>query len=139
MLKKLKSLIETHNDILTYLVFGVLTTVVNYLVYLPCYNLLQLSASVSNAIAWVAAVAFAYLTNKPFVFKSHDWSAKTVLPELARFLGCRIGSGVAETVILLLTVDILGWDGNIWKLVTSVLVVILNYVGSKLFVFKKSP
>jgi putative flippase GtrA len=139
MLKKLKSLIETHNDILTYLVFGVLTTVVNYLVYLPCYNLLQLSASVSNAIAWVAAVAFAYLTNKPFVFKSHDWSAKTVLPELARFLGCRIGSGVAETVILLLTVDILGWDGNIWKLATSVLVVLLNYVGSKLFVFKKSP
>ena len=139
MLKKLKSLIETHNDILTYLVFGVLTTVVNYLVYLPCYNLLQLSASVSNAIAWVAAVAFAYLTNKPFVFKSHDWSAKTVLPELARFLGCRIGSGIAETVILLLTVDILGWDGNIWKLVTSVLVVLLNYVGSKLFVFKKSP
>lgn len=139
MLKKLKSLIETHNDILTYLVFGVLTTVVNYLVYLPCYNLLQLSASVSNAIAWVAAVAFAYLTNKPFVFKSHDWSAKTVLPELARFLGCRIGSGVAETVILLLTVDILGWDGNILKLATSVLVVLLNYVGSKLFVFKKSP
>ena len=139
MLKKLKSLMETHNDILTYLVFGVLTTVVNYLVYLPCYNLLQLSASVSNAIAWVAAVAFAYLTNKPFVFKSHDWSAKTVLPELARFLGCRIGSGVAETVILLLTVDILGWDGNIWKLATSVLVVLLNYVGSKLFVFKKSP
>ena len=139
MLKKLKSLIETHNDILTYLVFGVLTTVVNYLVYLPCYNLLQLSASVSNAIAWVAAVAFAYLTNKPFVFKSHDWSAKTVLPELARFLGCRIGSGIAETVILLLTVDILGWDGNIWKLATSVLVVLLNYVGSKLFVFKKSP
>ena len=112
MLKKLKSLIETHNDILTYLVFGVLTTVVNYLVYLPCYNLLQLSASVSNAIAWVAAVAFAYLTNKPFVFKSHDWSAKTVLPELARFLGCRIGSGVAETVILLLTVDILGWTAT---------------------------
>ena len=139
MLKKLKSLIETHNAILTYLVFGVLTTVVNYLVYLPCYNLLQLSASVSNAIAWVAAVAFAYLTNKPFVFKSHDWSAKTVLPELARFLGCRIGSGVAETMILLLTVDILGWDGNIWKLATSVLVVLLNYVGSKLFVFKKSP
>lgn len=139
MLKKLKSIIAAHYDILTYLVFGVFTTVVNYLVYLPCYNLLQLSASVSNAIAWVAAVAFAYLTNKPFVFKSHDWSAKTVLPELARFLGCRIGSGVAETVILLLTVDILGWDGNIWKLATSVLVVLLNYVGSKLFVFKKSP
>ena len=138
MLTKLKSVITKHYDLLIYLVFGVLTTVVNYLVYLPCYNLLCFSASVSNAIAWVAAVAFAYLTNKPFVFKSHDWSAKTVLPELAKFLGCRIGSGAAETLILLLTVDILGWNGNLWKLATSVLVVLLNYVGSKIFVFKKT-
>ena len=138
MLTKLKSVITKHYDLLIYLVFGVLTTVVNYLVYLPCYNLLRFSASVSNAIAWVAAVAFAYLTNKPFVFKSHDWTAKTVLPELAKFLGCRIGSGAAETLILLLTVDILGWNGNLWKLATSVLVVLLNYVGSKLFVFKKT-
>ena len=138
MLTKLKSVITKHYDLLIYLVFGVLTTVVNYLVYLPCYNLLCFSASVSNAIAWVAAVAFAYLTNKPFVFKSHDWSTKTVLPELAKFLGCRIGSGATETLILLLTVDILGWNGNLWKLATSVLVVLLNYVGSKLFVFKKS-
>ena len=138
MLMKLKKLISDHYDVIIYLVFGVLTTVVNYLVYLPCYNLLHFSASVSNAIAWAAAVIFAYLTNKPFVFKSYDWSAKTVLPELTRFLGCRIGSGAAETLILLLTVDILGWNGNVWKLATSVLVVLLNYVGSKLFVFKKT-
>lgn len=138
MLTKLKNFITDHYDLLIYLIFGVMTTAVNYLVYLPCYNLLQLSASVSNVIAWTAAVIFAYLTNKPYVFKSHDWSAKTVLPELARFLGCRIGSGAAETLILLLTVDVLEWNGNVWKLATSVLVVLLNYVGSKLFVFKKS-
>lgn len=137
MLTKLKNFITDHYDLLIYLIFGVMTTAVNYLVYLPCYNLLQLSASVSNVIAWTAAVIFAYLTNKPYVFKSHDWSAKTVLPELARFLGCRIGSGAAETLILLLTVDVLDWNGNVWKLATSVLVVLLNYVGSKLFVFKK--
>ena len=110
---------------------------VNYIVYLPLYNGLGMSASVSNGIAWVAAVAFAYLTNKPFVFRSHDWSMQTVIPELTKFVGCRIGSGAAETVILLLTVDILGWNGNIWKLVTSVLVVVLNYIFSKLIVFKK--
>ena len=138
MLTKLKNFITDYYDLLIYLIFGVMTTAVNYLVYLPCYNLLQLSASVSNVIAWTAAVIFAYLTNKPYVFKSHDWSAKTVLPELARFLGCRIGSGEAETLILLLTVDVLEWNGNVWKLATSVLVVLLNYVGSKLFVFKKS-
>ena len=136
-MSKLMELIKKHWDIIAYLIFGVLTTLVNYVVYLPCYNLLGLSAAVSNAIAWVVAVAFAYLTNKPFVFKSHDWSIKIVLPELTKFVACRIGSGVLETVILLVTVDLLNWDGNVMKLVTSVLVVILNYVGSKLFVFRR--
>ena len=137
MIKKIYALVEKYWDILAYLFFGVLTTVVNYVVYLPCYNLLNMSAVVSNAIAWVVAVAFAYLTNKPFVFKSHDWSAKTVVPELTKFVGCRIGSGLAETLILLVAVDIMHWNGNIWKLLTNVLVVILNYIGSKLLVFRK--
>lgn len=133
----MKKLIEKYWDIISYLFFGVLTTAVNYVVYLPCYNLLGLSAAVSNAIAWVVAVAFAYLTNKPFVFKSHDWSMKTVMPELTKFVACRVGSGVLETGLLLVCVDWLGWDGNVMKLVTSILVVILNYIGSKLLVFKK--
>jgi putative flippase GtrA len=129
--------VQKHWDILSYLFFGGLTTVVNYLVYLPCYNLLNLSAAVSNAIAWAVAVAFAYLTNKPFVFRSHDWSMKTVVPELTKFVTCRIGSGLLETGILFLCVDLLAWNGNVWKLITSVLVVILNYIASKLLVFKK--
>ena len=137
MFSKIRALIEKYWDILTYLVFGVLTTVVNYVIYLPLYNLMGMSATASNAIAWVAAVAFAYLTNKPFVFRSHDWSMKTVIPELTKFVSCRIGSGVLETLIILVTVDILGWNGNIWKLFTSILVVVLNYVASKLFIFKK--
>lgn len=136
-MEKIKALIIKYWDVLSYLFFGVLTTVVNYLVYLPLYNLLGYSAAVSNTIAWCAAVAFAYLTNKPFVFKSYDWSAKVVLPELVRFIGCRLGSGAAETLIIFVTVDLLRLDGNIMKLVTSVLVVILNYVGSKLLVFRK--
>lgn len=78
MFEKIRALIEKHWDMVSYLFFGVLTTVVNYLVYLPLYNLLGISAAVSNIIAWVAAVAFAYVTNKPFVFKSHDWSIETV-------------------------------------------------------------
>lgn len=136
MVEKLKALIKKHYDLLAYLFFGGLTTVVNYLVYLPCYNLLGISAAVSNGIAWVCAVIFAFLTNKPFVFRSHDWSKAVVIPELTKFVGCRIGSGVLETGILFLTVDILHWNGNILKLITSVLVVILNYFGSKLIVFR---
>lgn len=133
----LKKLLKKYGDILSYLFFGVLTTAVNYLVYLPCYNLLHLSAAVSNVIAWVFAVAFAYLTNKPFVFKSHDWSAGTVIPELTKFVMTRVGSGGLETMIIFLTVDVLALNGNVMKLLTSVLVVIVNYVGSKLLVFRK--
>lgn len=137
MIQKIRKLIEKYWDILTYLFFGVLSTVVNYLVYLPVLYLLGWSAAVSNMVAWVVAVAFAFLTNKPFVFKSHDWSMQTVLPELSKFVGCRIASGVGETLILFLTVDLLGWSGAVWKLVTSVLVVVANYFGSKFLVFKK--
>ena len=132
------NLVKKHWDIVSYLFFGVLTTAVNYIVYLPCYNLLSFSAAISNMIAWIAAVAFAYLTNKPFVFRSHDWSAKTVIPELTKFVGARIASGVLETGIIFLTVDLLRWNGNVMKLVTSVLVVIINYVASKLLVFRNS-
>lgn len=131
----LKKLYEKYADALAYLLFGVLTTVVNYAVYIPCYTLLGLGGAVSNLIAWIAAVTFAFLTNKPFVFKSHDWSAKVLLPELAKFLGCRIGSGLLETVIIFVTVDCLCWNGNWMKLFTNVIVVILNYFGSKLLVF----
>ncbi len=134
---KLHQLIKKHWDILAYLFFGGLTTLVNLLVYTPLYHWLQRSAAVSNVIAWVAAVAFAYLTNKPFVFRSHDWSAKTVLPELGKFVGCRVGSGLAETAFLALTVDLLGWNGLVMKIIISVVVVILNYIGSKLIVFRK--
>ena len=137
MWQKLKQLVNQYYDLITYLVFGVLTTLVNYIVYLPCYNHLGFSASQSNLIAWVAAVAFAFLTNKPFVFRSHDWSARVVIPELVKFVGTRIGSGALETAILFLAVDLMGMNGNVWKLITSVLVVVLNYIGSKLLVFRK--
>lgn len=137
MIEKLHALIKKYRDVLSYLIFGVLTTVVNYVIYLPIYNFCGVSAAVSNMIAWVGAVIFAFLTNKPFVFHSHDWSAGTVVPELTKFVSCRLASGLLETAILLLTVDCLHWNGNIWKLVTQVLVIIVNYVGSKLLVFRK--
>ena len=135
--KKLRTFIEKHWDILSYLFFGGLTTVVSFVTYTLLYQYAGLSATVSNVISWVAAVAFAYVTNKLFVFSSRDWSWAAVLPELGKFVLCRVGSGAAETGILLLTVDYLGWDGNWLKLFTGVLVIVLNYVGSKLLVFRK--
>ena len=133
----IRDLIRKYWNILSYLFFGVLTTAVNMLVYFPLFNLLGMSAAVSNIIAWVFAVAFAYLTNKPFVFKSHDWSRKTVIPELTKFVGCRIGSGAFETAFIWMTVDLFCWNGNLMKVIVSFLVVLLNYVASKWLVFVK--
>ena len=133
----MKKILEKYWDVLFYIFFGVMTTVVNYLIYLPVYNYCGFSAAASNMIAWVGAVIFAFLTNKPFVFRSHDWSAGVVIPELAKFVSCRLASGVMETVILFAAVDCLHWNGNLWKLITQVLVVIINYVASKLLVFRK--
>lgn len=135
MKEKLLSLYRKYRELIVYVFFGGMTTVVNFAVYWPCYNLVHMSATVSNIIAWCAAVIFAYLTNKPFVFRSNDWSMATVIPEFSKFVGLRVGSGAIETLILWLTVDILGWNGNLWKILVSVIVVVLNYVFSKFLVF----
>lgn len=137
MIEKIRSLVKKHWEIISYIFFGGLTTVVNWLVYFPLYNLLHVDSAVSNVIAWVVSVAFAFLTNKPFVFKSHDWSMKVTFPELGKFVSARVLSGLFETGCLFLFVTMLSWDGNIVKVVVSVAVVIINYVASKLVVFKK--
>lgn len=137
ILEKISKLIAKYWDIVSYLFFGGLTTLVNFLVYFPLYNWLDCSGLVSNVIAWVVAVAFAFVTNKPFVFKSHDWSRSVVLPELSKFVGCRIASGLLETVVIWIVVDLLGRNGNWVKIIVSVLVVILNYIFSKWIVFRK--
>lgn len=137
MWQRLISYIRAHKDIAVYILFGVLTTAVNYAVYFPLYNFVAISAVLCNCIAWFVSVCFAYLTNKPFVFQSHDWSASILISEFLKFTGCRLFSGVLETIIIMIAVDVLNWNGNVWKLVTGVLVVILNYFGSKFFVFRK--
>lgn len=136
-MKRIFNLIVKYQSILVYLIFGILTTLVNYLVFFPLFNWLHWSATLSNIIAWAAAVLFAFFTNKPFVFKSNDWSLNTVLNEATKFVGCRVGSGALETVIVWLMVDILNLNGNWTKIAVSFIVVVLNYISSKLLVFKK--
>lgn len=137
MLHRIRAFVDKYYDIVTYLFFGGLTTLVNFCVYFPLFNWVKLSATVSNIIAWVVAVVFAFLTNKPFVFRSHDWSQKTVIPELTKFIGCRIGSGLLETAVMWLFVDVMIFDGNWMKVIVSIFVVVLNYISSKVFVFKR--
>ena len=137
LLNKLFKLFRKYVNVISYLFFGALTTLINFLVYFPLYNWFCFSAVFSNVVAWIVAVCFAFLTNKPFVFKSYDWSMKTVIDEALKFVGCRIGSGVFETVAIWLLVDTLYWNGNMTKICVSIFVVVLNYISSKWLVFKK--
>ena len=134
---KIIQLVKKYWSIIRYLFFGVVTTVVNMVVYYLCYHLWGISSDLSTVIAWVIAVLTAFLTNKPFVFGSHDWSPKVLLPEAGSFFGCRLGSGLVELVLMHITVEMLGLPGMLMKLLVNVIVVILNYVASNLLVFRK--
>ncbi len=133
----IKCIWNRYRDVLLYLIFGGLTTLVNYLIYFHLHHYCFLSATLSNIFAWMGAVAFAFLTNKPFVFQSHDWSRTVVLPELGKFIGSRVFSGLLETGFIALTVDLLNWHSLAMKLIASVAVIIINYVASRWLIFKK--
>ena len=110
---------------------------VNFAVYYPLYNFAKWDPTVSNVIAWAVSVAFAFFTNKPFVFESHDWRGRTVLQEASKFVSARVLSGLFETGCIFILVTLMMLDGNIVKIIVSVAVVILNYIASKLLVFRK--
>ena len=132
MLSWLRGMYHKYHDFILYIFFGGVTTVVDFVIYELSFSLLSISGTVSNVLAWCAAVVFAFLTNKPFVFKSNDWSWPVLGPEIWKFLSCRLGTLVLSTVFIAVTVDIFYFDNLLMKAIISVAVVLLNYVGSKL-------
>ena len=133
--QKWKARFLRHYDLLAYLFFGGLTTLVNYLVYIPCFNWCSLSASVSNVIAWLAAVIFAFFTNKFFVFeskgRSHMWA------ELGSFTLARAVTGALDVGIMFVFVTVLSLNDMLIKIISNVVVIILNYIFSKFLIFAK--
>ena len=119
-----------------YLIFGVLTTVVSFVSYYA-FLYFGLHYIVAQIGSWVLAVAFAFVTNKLFVFEDKTESVGGLLYQIAGFVMVRIGSGIIETVLLWLAVDVLHGSEHIAKIPVAVLTVILNYIASKLFIFKK--
>lgn len=129
---------KKHKDVLLYLFFGVLTTAINYLVFwLLGENMAGLNVHAANIIAWIIAVAFAYVTNRTWVFKEHAGDARGIVREIAEFAGGRLFTLGFEELMLLVFVTWLGFKELIIKLIAAVGVIILNYVISKLIVFKK--
>lgn len=126
-----------NTELVSYLFVGVATTLVNYVVYYLATRLLSMGVMAGTWTAWVAAVAFGYVANKAFVFHTHCDSALALLREAAGFFSMRLVSLGMETVLMYLTVTVLGLNDLVMKLVINIVVIILNYVFSKLFIFKK--
>lgn len=133
----LMQLIKKYKDILLYGIFGVLTTVVNIVTYWVAAHPLGLSVMVSTVIAWIVAVLFAYVTNRKWVFHSQAEGTKEIVQEIASFFTCRLATGVVDWTCMFIFVDLLYFNDVIIKAAANVLVIILNYVASKLVIFKK--
>ena len=137
MKKILINLIQKYKSLISYGIFGVLTTVVNIMAYNLCYYKFEISNTFSNVIAWIMAVSFAYFTNKIWVFESKSWRWRIIKKEIAAFVSCRLATGILDPIIMYVCVDIMGMQAMIMKFASNVLVVILNYVFSKLIIFKR--
>ena len=139
----MKKLYEKYKELIHYVFFGGATTAVNWLVYALLVEVLHADITLSNAIAWLAAVIFAFITNKLFVFESKSFAPAVVWKEALSFLGSRLLSGLLEiagpTALMAIGLDmpLFGIDGFAAKLVVSIGVIVLNYVLSKLLVFRK--
>lgn len=150
MFKFIKGLFIKYKEIIMYLIFGVLTTAVNWVVYSVLVKLILAHASISNdvkmtignVLAWLAAVIFAFVTNKLWVFESKSWAPRLAFREFSTFVVSRLATGVIEWFAPLLLFkagldqSLFGVEGFVAKIAVSVLVVILNYVFSKLITFK---
>lgn len=151
MITKIKELILKYKEIIIYVIFGALTTVVNLLVFALFSRLLgDERYLITNIVAWFAAVAFSYITNKIWVFESKSWSLKVLVKEIPSFFAARVLTLGIEEAGLFVFVDWLSFNEISLKLFSfeiggeliakgllAVVVVIVNYVFSKLVVFKK--
>lgn len=135
MIKKIWDKIASR-EVITYLIFGVLTTVVNWIAYAAMVKS-GVDYRISTAAAWFVSVLFAFIVNKIFVFQSYDLHPAFMAKEAFAFAACRVASGVMEMFFMVAMVSWLNMDEYISKVLVSVAVVIANYVFSKLFIFRK--
>ena len=136
MLSKIKELYSKHKEILLYLIFGVGTTAVDFAVSYILYPT-RLNIHIVHVIAWICAVTFAFVTNKIFVFESRTTSVSAISKEMISFASSRVLTLILQEIIVFGLHDKLGLSEYIVKIPATVLVVILNYILSKLFVFRR--
>ena len=136
-MNKIIEALRKNKQLLLYLFFGICTTAINTICYWLLYDALTLSNIVSTILAWLAAVLFAFVTNKVFVFESKRTNTTDRINEVISFFGCRLLTGILDVAIMAFAVDMLQWNGLLWKLISNIIVTIINYIASKYFIFRK--
>lgn len=122
-------------EAVTYIIFGVLTTLVDWVTHTSLWNM-GTDYRISTAVSWAAAVLFAFVTNKLFVFRSFDLHPKYLWKEFSSFVACRAATGIFTFAAMIVMVDVLHWHELIGKAVVSAISLVLNYILSKLIIFK---
>lgn len=133
----MKNLLIKYKSFILYAVFGVCTTLINWGAYYLCYSIIHIPNVTSTIIAWIVAVAFAFITNKIWVFESKSFYGKTLLYEIWTFIIARLVTGILDVIIMYFTVDVFTMNSTVWKLISNIIVIIINYIFSKLIIFRK--
>ena len=136
----IKELYIKYKEIINYLIFGILTTIVSLLTYyLLVYTILNpnkpIELQIANIISWITCVTFAYITNRKYVFNSKD---KNIIKEITKFYSSRLSTLFIDMLIMFIFVTRLNFNDKIIKIIVQIIIIILNYILSKLLVFKKS-
>ena len=134
MFNKLFDLYKKYKEIINYLIFGGLTTLISIITYALFAKVFHIDYLISNVLSWIIAVLFAYITNKIYVFES---KSKKNIKEITSFFFFRVVSLIIEMIILYIFVDILHIDDLVTKIIAQIIVIVSNYAFSKVFVFKK--
>ena len=132
----IEKLWDKYKDIIPYGVFGVLTTLVNIVSYWILAHPFDLSVMVSTVLAWILSVLFAYLTNRKWVFYSEASTREEIGKEIVSFFSCRLATGILDWACMFIFADLCGFNDVLIKCAANVLVIILNYVASKLVIFR---
>ena len=132
---KLKEMMEKYKDIVPYAIFGILTTIINIVVYLFFAHILKKEVMLSTLAAWFLSVLFAYVTNRKWVFHSGVLTFSNIIREAVAFFICRLATGIADILIMFIFVNIFHFNDLFIKIISNIAVIILNYVASNWIIF----
>lgn len=131
------SIYRKYEEGISYLFWGGVAFVLSMVLFYVFANVLMIEEQIANVITWIICVIFTYLTNRTFVFKSKTTGIKAIVKEFSEFTTARLATLILENVVLFICIDLLIWHNMVAKLIGQFLVIVSNYVLSKVWIFKK--